>query len=670
MCSKKGYFVIVKTLVVLLAMASVACTDKSCPGYADDADYKSRKTKLEKEINKIKNTDTLIYLYNSHNTNEITNNDKLQQMIVCNRLGRCLRDISDFSGAIKYNFIGLDIAKELNDTVEIIRSYNSLGTNFRRLGDFVEAMKYHNMALELVNTSADTTSVEAKKNKTVSLNGIGNISLTLGYYEDAKRLFGEALELEKSLKSRVGQAINYANIGAIYEKKQMYDSAMVYYEKSMEQNRLAKSNLGILLCYANFGKIYEKQNRLLEAEEMYQKSYQIANKEDDIWHKLISYISLGRLNIKLNRFDNAKKILNESMDMAVKIRASEHLVEINELFYEYYKKNNNFSKALYYFEHSKAYADSVIGEQNKNRFMETRIDFERAQSHKKEEFFINQHKQQVLKTRYITFLGIVFVVLLALVSILLRKLHNAEKRRADMLNNMNNIKNKFFAIISHDLKNSAVAINKSMRLLIDNISDMSDTDRTLFFSELSIASDAQVELLESLLNWAKIETGRMEFNPTVCDLKQIVNLVHRQLYNAFMDKRIELDIKIPDHLTVEADLNMLSIVLRNILSNAIKFSYPDKTIDIVATELNNGKILLSITDYGIGMTKDEIENCCKLNRIISIKGTCGETGTGLGLLVCREMLNKHNISLNIKSETGKGSTFSFEITKDSNSKPI
>lgn len=644
--------------IVAIAMMFLSCSDK-CPVSEGVAYYQQEKEAVEKKIGKISNVDTLEALYYDN----VNGGNKLLQMMICNRLGKQLRDISDFSGAIRYNSLGLELAQELKDTIEIVRAYNSLGTNFRRIGAFPEAMGYHNKALELVNLISDTSSYQTKKSKTVTLNGIGNISLTLGYHEDAKRFFFQALNIEKSLESHIGMAINYANLGSIYLKNNDFDSAMWYYQKSYDENVLANSNIGKSLSCNHLGNVYEAQNKLEQAADYYQNAYDVAYKDNDIWHKLVAYINLGRVSLKLNNLQRAQQFLNDALLMAKNIDANESLIDIYDLLYRYHKQHNNRDKALYYFELSREFADSVSGEQDKNRFMETRVSFERDQNYKKETYLINLHKRQVERTKNIVVFGGILVLLLVIGALLLRRLQTAEKHRADTLNEMNNVKNKFFSIISHDLKNSAISINQSLRLVAGSLTEMSKDDQKLFISELCDTSEAQVELLESLLSWAKLETGRMEYKPECCSMASIVNLVERQLHVALKAKGIALKTYLPEHQCVEADFNMLSAVMRNLLSNAIKFSYPNSSIEITTSDTDNGKISFHITDHGVGMTQESIDNSFRIDRSHSTKGTCGEKGTGLGLIVCAEMLDKHETKLHVKSSVGEGSTFSFSLKK-------
>src|SRR5690606_14923028 len=119
-----------------------------------------------------------------------------------------------------------------------------------------------------------------------ALNGIGNISLTLGYYDDAEKYFREALKDEITLKSPIGQAINYANLGAIFEQRQQYDSAFSYFQKSLEQNKIARSDMGIGLCLIHIGEIYEKEQKYVSAKAEYQKAYNLMAQISDKWHWL------------------------------------------------------------------------------------------------------------------------------------------------------------------------------------------------------------------------------------------------------------------------------------------------------------------------------------------------------------------------------------------------
>ena len=145
--------------------------------------------------------------------------------------------------------------------MQIVQALNNIGTNYRRLAILDEASSYHYQALTYCDQYSGSRNPDdrtARKNRVVSLNGIGNVQLTLGNADEAENAFRQALKGENELGSALGQAINYANLGSILESREMLDSARYYYGKSLEFNEKAKSDLGVSLCHAHFGRLAEK----------------------------------------------------------------------------------------------------------------------------------------------------------------------------------------------------------------------------------------------------------------------------------------------------------------------------------------------------------------------------------------------------------------------------
>ena len=180
-----------------------------------------------------------------------------------------------------------------------------------------------------------------------------------------------------------------------------------------------------------------------------------------------------------------------------------------------------------------------------------------------------------------------------------------------------------------------------------------------------------MNLLYNLLNWAQAQTGQMPYQPTPFDLaaelrKSDVSL----LRNMAERKDISFIVAIPDEAIVTGDANMLLTVVRNLLTNAIKFTAPGGTVTLDVSPCRNGKscvstdYIVSVSDTGVGMSGEQIRNLFSIDRQHSRRGTTGETGAGLGLIVCRELLGKHGSELHIKSEVGKGSHFWFELKNE------
>jgi len=279
-----------------------------------------------------------------------------------------------------------------------------------------------------------------------------------------------------------------------------------------------------------------------------------------------------------------------------------------------------------------------------------------------------ERKQAVIERqtviRNVIFIGLagalLVVALLAVIAVQRKKRNRVLFPRNNALSELNATKDKFFSIISHDLKNPAVAQRDALALLIKKAHLWDKEKLTAYYHELLKSADGQVDLLYNLLGWAQIQTGRMTYNPdtfTISDLLENLTLIRKMAEN----KGITLSTQIPQTGLITCDGNMFSTVIRNLLTNAVKFTSAGGQVTLAIEANDNGQYTISVSDNGIGMSREQIQKLFMLDNTQSRKGTSGEEGTGLGLIVCREMLEKHETTLNVESEVGKGSKFWFEL---------
>ncbi len=218
--------------------------------------------------------------------------NRLGSIVALRRWGKALRDDSRFEEALRVHSKGLQQAADAGDTLEWVQALNNVGTDYRRMGVLDVAQGYHYSAWKMSEECADT-SFTARKNRVVSLNGLGNIYLTLGNYERADSTLRMCLKGEQELHSTVGQAINYANLGSIFEHRGQTDSAWVYYRRSMELNTEEGNELGIALCHTYFGSLYEKARQYDKAAAEYETAYRLMKDSKDDWHALNMLIALA-----------------------------------------------------------------------------------------------------------------------------------------------------------------------------------------------------------------------------------------------------------------------------------------------------------------------------------------------------------------------------------------
>ena len=231
-----------------------------------------------------------------------------------------------------------------------------------------------------------------------------------------------------------------------------------------------------------------------------------------------------------------------------------------------------------------------------------------------------------------------------------------------LLRELNATKDKFFTIIAHDLKNPFSAIVGFSNILADQISKKNYEGIEEYAEIIKNSAERAMSLLSNLLQWSRSQTGRMEYTPESFDIVTLVNEITELTNDSARQKSITITCELPARVTVFADKAMMSSILRNLVSNAIKFTNPGGRIIISALQKRN-ELMMSVCDNGVGIRKDDINKLFRIDENYITKGTQRETGTGLGLILCKEFILKHGGKIWIESEPDKGSTFYFTIPR-------
>ena len=228
------------------------------------------------------------------------------------------------------------------------------------------------------------------------------------------------------------------------------------------------------------------------------------------------------------------------------------------------------------------------------------------------------------------------------------------------LNELNQTKDKFFSIIAHDLKNPFVTLLGFSEILLSEYKELQSDEVLFFINEMKNTADLSFNLLQNLLQWSRSQTGRIEFHPSELNLFHTVEQNIILVYKSAEKKNITLVNNIDASINVNADEDMLNTVVRNLLTNAIKFTPKNGKIS-VESSYNANFTVIGIKDSGVGMAKEIIEKLFRLESSHSTSGTENESGTGLGLILCKEFVEKHGGKIWVESEIDKGSTFNFSL---------
>lgn len=583
--------------------------------------------------------------------------NKYGMMCASKALGMRYRDAAKFNEAVIYHRQALGLAEQLCDTVEIIQICNQIGTNFRRMGIMDEASTYHYKALALCEQYHDKSSFVALKNRVVSLNGIGNVQLSMENYNAAITAFRQALSGEQQLNSELGQAINYANIGAIFEKQGMIDSAWIYYRRSMQHNQAAGSDLGISLCHTYFGNLLEKDKQWDNAIREYRSAYDLMEKSQDRWHWIESCIALARVNMGKGDMTSAQKYLTRASRTAKEMQSREHLREVYWLNYLYYEKLGNCPKAFENYKLSREYADSVSNIENTAHLQNLRVNFEKEKSSREMALIQENYRMEHRTKNIILFAGIFILLLTVTVIAILLYVVRMKSRTQKIMRHMETVRNKFFTNITHEFRTPLTVILG----LANQLSEKTGKDQESSASLQTIIRQGNhlLSLVNQLLNISKVRSSIEEPDWRTGDIVAFIRMIVENFQIFAQQKHLNL-IFVPQQTFLQADFvpEYFRKIIHNLLSNALKYTPKGGHVYITTTEENNN-LVIQIADSGKGIDKQDLPHI--FETFYQGNNSCMDMGTGVGLSLAKQMVETMGGEITVKSAIGKGSVFVVKL---------
>ncbi len=534
--------------------------------------------------------------------------------------------IGDYSRAIEQTLILMAYYKNTDDQRGQILCNNYMGDFLRASGSYSGSLDYLYKALSLNTQPHDSLVLAQTYNY-----------LAATYFEHDYPNCLDSADVYASLSKEIAirkhdEKLEYSNLnilGKVYEGKGNLDSALFYMTQALEiVKRVNPVDEALVLC--NMAGVYFNKGDMARSRELAIKAYGLA-KQDNI-----------------NTY----------------LRITSSLLE------RIYLCEGNYREAHHYIREHLSYIRTFLDEKTEERVTTMKEQIRQAQ----EEAAIQQelYRRRLWTILLLVLVGfsLVFIVVFATQKIRLRKtnrqllIRNDDLRRQQQetetialeLNNSNTTLKNFISIIAHDLKNPFNTIIGFSDLLHTEFDTLTPEERKLAIENTHKSALSAYSLLEQLLNWARLQTGAFQLDLTTIDLSGLMDDVMNLLQTAASLKKQNLIKQIPTGLKIKADRNMMLLVFRNILSNAIKFTSERGLIEVSAA-VANGTINIQIKDSGVGIPKDGIEKIFSVDEPYKTTGTSGEKGTGIGLLLCKEYLEKNDGTISVESTEGKGTTF-------------
>ena len=584
------------------------------------------------------------------------------EMVAARELGKKLRNASQFYEAIDVHKRGLVAAEKLRDTVQIVQALNNIGTNYRRLAILDEASSYHYQALTYCDQYSGSRNPDdrtARKNRVVSLNGIGNVQLTLGNADEAENAFRQALKGENELGSALGQAINYANLGSILESREMLDSARYYYDKSLEFNEKAKSDLGVSLCHAHFGRLAEKEGDYDTAIEEYRQAYDIMEGNSDVWHWLESAVSLVRAYINAGNLERASFYLAKAGKEAGRISSMEYLAEVNRLEYLISKKKGNAVKALEYYVRSREYADSVASEKNLNHIQNVRVRYERERKQNEIEL-LNRSWEAERKNRNalltMSLIALFLTIATIIVLIFLIALRNRNQR---IIKEMERMKSTFFTNITHEFRTPLSVVQAAA---VDVLNRSSDPEVRRDALDILRHGKGLLNLINQILDIAKLtEKSAVKAVPEwkYGDIVGFISMICESYRPFAQTAGVRLVFSSPvEELEMDFIPDYVQKIVGNLLSNAVKFS-PSGADVLLFVKQEEADVHIIVCDKGVGMTAEQKDKI--FIPFYQAPTDSQRIGSGIGLSLVKLSVEAMNGRVDVHSAPGEGTVFIVRI---------
>jgi len=588
-----------------------------------------------------------------------------------NKLGRLLRKQGSFDQALLHHYEAMDMARSMGDSSVLASIYNNIGVAFRRKAEDNNALRYHFLALNRAEESDNYRMIA------YSYNNIGIIYTYQDNYDEALEYYNNALELAREINNMVSVAINLNSIAWIYTLKNENQQAIEYYMQSLKVNEEIGNEEGMAICYNDIGKIYSSMGRYDHALEYFRKTLDINEKEGDKRYIAQSRLNIGEVYAEIGNYSSALNQLYLALEYALESNSKRLILEVYQKLSTTYERTEEFRRSLEFNKLAGQYRDSVYNEERSRQIAEFRTRFE-TERKERENLVLEAEKEsldRVVKIqRQVVIVISIFLIILSFLLVYLwiiwRKLLHSKSQISEQndllkvneikLNEMVATKDKFLKIIAHDLKNHFNVIIGMSELLLELIHDEDVEKRDMLTKAVVETSRNTYQLLENLLVWSTTQTEGIKFAPSKVFFDDVVEVNKRSMKALAGEKDIELNATENCKVFIYADMEMLKTILRNLVSNAIKFSKDGGKV-VIDTEQQEDQVIISVSDSGVGIDPDKQGKLFDITQKVSTLGTSKEKGTGLGLILCREFVERHHGKIWVESSPGEGSTFYFSI---------
>lgn len=593
-----------------------------------------------------------------------------------NEMGNLNSQKGNFADALMNYLTSLKIRQQANLTEDIARSLTNIGLTYRKVGSFTNALNYLEQAIELINKSGDPLS------QAYVYIHHGNTLRDVNRSEEAIKSYSMALKLREPTGNKQAIAQAYKSLAYAYADIKEFGKARELLNNALRITKEIGDETQTADIYNELGNLSQQIGEYEESIGYFQLASTLYAKHFDLAKRALCIRKIGEVQTALGQYQNAFIHLELALNLASKTN-NPKLKELTFLaLYNYHLQKGEYKEALNFYTQHISLSDSLKSLNKQETIWQASLDLElnkKVEKIKQIEGEIEslrteaelksvQLEQQKLYRKFINLI-LIFVVVIAVGSIygyivIRRKnkhLGDANEKLSQSEKNLKILvqtKDKLFSIIAHDLRSPFTALLGLTEVLAKQ--ELNPQEVSEFGQHLHESSQKLLTLIDNLLQWSRSQTGKIKLEPKKVNLRELIEEVVTLQHIQAEAKKISIYVDIDENQTLIVDYPTLATVIRNLLSNGIKFTPESGSISI-ATTMSNKTTTISITDTGVGMEPEEVEKLFRIEDSFSKQGTNQESGTGLGLIICKEFVEMNGGKISVSSKQGMGTTFTITL---------
>ena len=586
----------------------------------------------------------------------------------------------DLSDALKVLLDAEKLCYKINYTRGLSENYIYQGEIYNQQGYKKRALTFFTRAAQLSEQNKDEYNL-ARANEHIS-----SMERASGNYVEADKLLKSSLATFIKLNKDLDIANIQLRIGTLLIKQKKFPEAMAVLQKSYKTSKKINYLFGEKKSYYNRAELFTSIDKTDSAILYYHKALKIDTVTKDRYGKALSYIGLSKTYFKANQLNKSIQFANIAEINADSVHATPLLEESIEILLNIATRQNDLS-AVTHWQDRLLQIERETNEADKNdaaQFIEVlKQQQERQLAIQKQ--FSSMQKVSETKSIILVCFFVVMVIVIMLISSIGYNYKKAKAYAKDLnekkklleehahyvavlnekvtgqnaiLEEDNRLKSKLLSVISHDLRHPLTNTKSIIDLV--NLKLVSHEEAETLFSQLEAQYARALTLLDNLLYWIKSQVHGGTVEKTDVNLNQLINSLIDEQKLTLQKKNIRAENLVDDNIEWCAENELLKIIFRNLLTNAIKFTNHDGLIQFIS-EVNDTETMVSVKDNGIGMNNETLTRVLLETQHYTSKGTANEEGSGLGLMLIRDLIKKINGSLSIESHAGKGSTFTVSV---------